>query len=162
MQGAFSASCTPHHGGVLHQRDEKDTTSLYLPVAAFITAIIAGTALLHNFSVSTLSWIDALFTATSAVCVTGLSVVDPASAFTSEGQTAVLILGGALALFFSHILSSRRAIKHITTYITFSISIRTHSGIQYGRDVGNDEPLFTVYDFFNGHRRCTRLLCRRD
>lgn len=71
---------------------KKTLLPFILPVAAFITAIIAGAALLHNFSVSTVSWVDALFTATSAVCVTGLSVVDPASALTSEGQTALLVL----------------------------------------------------------------------
>ena len=37
-------------------------------------------------------WIDALFTATSAVCVTGLVVVDTGSYFTFFGQIVILIL----------------------------------------------------------------------
>ncbi len=39
-----------------------------------------------------LSFLNALFTATSAVCVTGLVVVDTATFFTSFGQTVILIL----------------------------------------------------------------------
>jgi len=39
-----------------------------------------------------LSWLDALFTATSAVCVTGLIVVDTGTHFTRLGQAYVLLL----------------------------------------------------------------------
>ncbi len=39
-----------------------------------------------------LSWIDSLFTATSAVCVTGLTTIDVASTFTSLGQLVVMML----------------------------------------------------------------------
>lgn len=47
-----------------------------------------------------LSYIDALFTATSAVCVTGLVVMDSAAAFTPLGRTilAVLIQIGGLGV----------------------------------------------------------------
>lgn len=44
---------------------------------------IAGTG-------SPISFLDALFMATSAVCVTGLAVVDPGSAFNSFGQAVLL------------------------------------------------------------------------
>jgi trk system potassium uptake protein len=39
-----------------------------------------------------LGWLDALFTATSAVCVTGLIVVDTATHFTFAGQLWILLL----------------------------------------------------------------------
>jgi len=39
-----------------------------------------------------LNWLDALFTATSAVCVTGLIVVDTATYFTTAGQAFLLVL----------------------------------------------------------------------
>lgn len=39
-----------------------------------------------------LSWIDSLFTATSAVCVTGLTTIDVASTFTYIGQSIIMIL----------------------------------------------------------------------
>ena len=41
---------------------------------------------------ASLGWLDALFTATSAVCVTGLIVVDTATYFTTPGQAYVLLL----------------------------------------------------------------------
>jgi trk system potassium uptake protein TrkH len=48
----------------------------------------------QDFSVAggAISWVDALFTATSAVCVTGLIVVDTGSFFTQAGQTVILAL----------------------------------------------------------------------
>ncbi len=39
-----------------------------------------------------LSWIDSLFTATSAVCVTGLTTIDVPSTFTCLGQLIVMLL----------------------------------------------------------------------
>lgn len=62
----------------------------------FLTIIIAG-ALLFMLPISqkapgTISFTDALFTSTSAVCVTGLSVFDPGSTLTAFGQTVLGIL----------------------------------------------------------------------
>jgi trk system potassium uptake protein TrkH len=54
-----------------------------------------------------LSWADCLFTATSAVCVTGLSVVDTSSAFTRAGQAVLLgliQLGGLGMLTFTSLI----------------------------------------------------------
>ncbi len=71
-----------------------------LVLASFLLMIIAGTfALKLPFSTETgrISWIDALFTATSAICVTGLVVVDTGAYFTKFGQCAILVciqLGG--------------------------------------------------------------------
>lgn len=65
-------------------------------VVAFAAAIGVGTTLLalpqataHGASVSLL---DALFTATSAVCITGLSVVDVGTTFSRFGQTVIMLL----------------------------------------------------------------------
>ncbi|MEZ0576621.1 TrkH family potassium uptake protein [Halodesulfovibrio aestuarii] len=72
---------------------KKTLLPFVLPVAAFGTTIIVGAMLLYEFSsTGTMSWIDALFTATSAVCVTGLTVIDPASSLTDGGQTTLLAL----------------------------------------------------------------------
>lgn len=63
------------------------------PVYFFAAAIAAGAMLLHQgFSLSGehISWIDALFTATSATCVTGLIVVDTGTFFSQAGQTVIL------------------------------------------------------------------------
>jgi len=66
-----------------------------LVLASFLLVIIAGTILL-KLPASThgepISLIDALFTATSAVCVTGLAVVDTGSIFTLFGQCVILLL----------------------------------------------------------------------
>ena len=61
-------------------------------VGSFAGAILAGAALLSLPAAATgrLSAIDALFTATSAVCVTGLAVVDTGTRLTTFGQLVVL------------------------------------------------------------------------
>lgn len=61
----------------------------------FGALILLGTLLLHLPLASTgerLPFLDALFTATSAVCVTGLTVVDPGSDLTLFGQVALIAL----------------------------------------------------------------------
>lgn len=66
-----------------------------LVLFSFLLAICLG-ALLLKLPFATLSesisWINALFTATSAVCVTGLVVVDTGSYFTRFGQGVILVL----------------------------------------------------------------------
>jgi trk system potassium uptake protein len=66
-----------------------------LVLASFLLVIAMGTLVL-KLPVATQSghidWIDALFTATSAVCVTGLIVVDTGGYFTIFGQWVILIL----------------------------------------------------------------------
>jgi trk system potassium uptake protein TrkH len=64
-------------------------------VLSFLALILIGTALLllpKTTYQQQLSFVDALFLATSAVCITGLSVVDIASEFTRLGQTILLVL----------------------------------------------------------------------
>ena len=39
-----------------------------------------------------ISFVDAIYTATSAICVTGLTVLDTASSFTTFGQMVILFL----------------------------------------------------------------------
>ncbi|MGD8394873.1 MAG: potassium transporter TrkG [Candidatus Eiseniibacteriota bacterium] len=66
-----------------------------LIVASFAGAAVAGAVLLA-LPISTvgepLGAIDCLFTATSAVCVTGLIVVDTAERFTAFGQGIIVVL----------------------------------------------------------------------
>lgn len=66
-----------------------------LPIAFFGAVIAAGAILLHlerSTSGPAISWIDALFTATSATCVTGLAVVDTGSRFSLFGQSTILAM----------------------------------------------------------------------
>ncbi|HEX6972479.1 MAG TPA: potassium transporter TrkG [Limnochordia bacterium] len=83
----------------------------------FAAAIAAG-ALLLSLPIAVrdkpLSLIDALFTATSAVCVTGLVVVDTADTFTLFGRTVIALLiqigglGVATLSTFTALLIGRR------------------------------------------------------
>src|SRR5690606_19661607 len=64
-------------------------------VISFLMLILIGTSLLilpNSTTDGHLSFIDALFTATSAVCVTGLTVFDVSAKFTQFGQTVILVL----------------------------------------------------------------------
>ncbi|WP_150268860.1 TrkH family potassium uptake protein [Paenibacillus tepidiphilus] len=65
-------------------------------VLGFAAVILLGTLLLMLPAASSsgepLGFIDALFTATSATCVTGLVVVDTGTHFTTLGQTIILLL----------------------------------------------------------------------
>nr|MDA3849763.1 TrkH family potassium uptake protein [Spirochaetaceae bacterium] len=88
-------------------------------VISFIIVIIVGTLLLMmpfmNVS-GHISHIDALFTVTSAVCVTGLIVVDTSTYFTFWGQLTILILiqiGGLGIMLLSYFLifAFRRAVS---------------------------------------------------
>ncbi|MFE0557171.1 TrkH family potassium uptake protein [Paenibacillus lautus] len=91
-------------------------------VLGFAAIIFIGTALLMlPISTSTgepLEFIDALFTSTSATCVTGLVVVDTGTTFSSFGQVVIMLLiqiGGlgfmTMATLFALALKRRISLK---------------------------------------------------
>jgi len=89
-------------------------------IFSFLMVILVGTLLLMMPFTAVnsrgLPFLDALFTATSAVCVTGLIVVDTASYFTVWGQLVVLALIqigglGIMVLSFFAIFSIRKKIS---------------------------------------------------
>jgi len=66
-----------------------------ISIIGFVILLLIGTALLmlpSATSGSGLRFVDALFTSTSATCVTGLIVVDTGSAFSLFGQLVILLL----------------------------------------------------------------------
>ena len=79
-------------------------------LATFLLAVAVGTVLLElpiATRAGSIPLIDALFTATSAVCVTGLTVVDTGSCYTTFGQMVILALiqlGGLGVMTISVIL----------------------------------------------------------
>ena len=86
---------------------------------SFIIIICVGTALLMlpGMSTTPIHFIDALFTSTSAVCVTGLTTVDISNNFTVAGQIIIAILiqiGGlgimTLSTFFMFLIMGRFSI----------------------------------------------------
>ena len=66
----------------------------YIIVSSFLAVLFPAALLLMlpPFSVSGLSFVDALFTATSAISVTGLGVVDTGTHFTLAGKILLMIL----------------------------------------------------------------------
>src|SRR5690606_10448168 len=79
-------------------------------VISFVLIILGGAMMLSlpNATTSGISFIDALFTSTSAVCVTGLTVLDTAKHFTLLGQTVILVLiqvGGLGIMTFASYLT---------------------------------------------------------
>jgi trk system potassium uptake protein TrkH len=67
-----------------------------LLIGSFLFIIITGTFLLKmprcTVPGQTCTWLDALFTSTSAVCVTGLTVQNTATFFSHTGQIVILLL----------------------------------------------------------------------
>ncbi len=66
-----------------------------LILGSFLLLIVIGTIGLKipiSTPIGHISWMDALFTATSAVCVTGLAVLDTGRDFTIFGQCVILLL----------------------------------------------------------------------
>jgi len=63
-------------------------------VVSFLLLIFAGTFLLKSpyATVNGISFVDALFTSTSAVCVTGLAVLDTGKDLTFTGQVMIIAL----------------------------------------------------------------------
>lgn len=69
-------------------------SSTHIVILSFVGVILAGTLLLKMpFShYGELTWTDALFTATSATCVTGLIVKDTGKDFTLIGQIIIMVM----------------------------------------------------------------------
>ncbi len=78
-------------GLILHR-----ATPSQILIFAFLGVILLGALLLSTpwagMDGKSIRWVDALFTATSAVCVTGLIVLDTPSDFSLFGQMIILLL----------------------------------------------------------------------
>lgn len=77
---------------------------------SFLLVILGGSLLLQLPSSTTqrINYIDALFTSTSAVCVTGLTTLDTAKDFTRFGQTMIVLLiqiGGLGIMTFTSLIA---------------------------------------------------------
>src|SRR5687767_3748591 len=101
----------------------RQLTAPQLLVGSFLLLILFGTLGLRLlpgiYTGAPLGWLDALFTATSAVCVTGLIVVDTATFFTTAGQLFLLLLiqlGGLGMIAFTTLiilaLGRRLSLRH--------------------------------------------------
>lgn len=108
-------------------------------LATFISIIFAGTVLLMlPAATASGEWSDfmtAFFTATSATCVTGMSVVDALSHWTRFGHTVILLLiqvGGIGFIIFATVFASllnRRITLRERLAASQAISVDSMSGI---------------------------------
>ncbi len=94
------------------QRLFRDLTPTQLVLGSFALAILLGTGLLMLPAMAApgmppVGFVDALFTATSAICVTGLTTVDTATRWSYLGQATILLLiqlGGLGIMTYSTLL----------------------------------------------------------
>ena len=81
--------------GLVRMLGRKTNPALMLAVSFMVFILVGSGVLMMPRCVQPgvhLSWIDSLFTATSAVCVTGLSTIDVPTTFTCMGQLVVMML----------------------------------------------------------------------
>ena len=79
--------------GVIGLLGKRTNPSLILAGSFFLILCLGtGLLMLPRCTVDGISWVNALFVSTSAVCVTGLVPVDVATTFTSLGQLVIIIL----------------------------------------------------------------------
>ncbi|MGB8490768.1 MAG: potassium transporter TrkG, partial [Bacteroidales bacterium] len=106
--------------GLLNLVSKANISPAIIFSASFLLIILTGTGLLllPNSRTESLRVIDSLFTAVSAVCVTGLVVTNTATTFTEMGKIIImcLIQIGGLGImtftgFFSYIFTSRSSFQ---------------------------------------------------
>ncbi len=82
--------------GLLPRRQPRGLAPAETFVLSFLMLIVVGAVVLRFvpglYVHEGLNWTDSIFTSTSAVCVTGLIVVDTATYFTPMGQAFILVL----------------------------------------------------------------------
>lgn len=108
-------------------------------VFGFATVILVGTMLLmlpaSSLDNQSVGFVNALFTSTSAVCVTGLVVVDTGTHWTTLGKTVILLLiqiGGigfmSMATLFAVLLGKKISLKE-RLIIQQAVGQNTLSGV---------------------------------
>jgi len=131
--------------GKLKQLSPAQALVFYYAVAIFFGAILLATPWASTDK--PLSFLDALFTATSAQCVTGLSVVDTGTRLSLFGQSVLLLLiqiGGLGIMTFS---------VYLFIYLRVGVSVRgrwlinetlMHTPISSWRDLIRDIFIMTL------------------
>lgn len=114
---ALMATQIHHLSGTLNRINISPS---FLFAGSFLAMIFAGTGLLMlpNATLQPISAYEALFTATSAVCVTGMMIVDPSAVFSPMGKNIILglIQVGGLGImtftgFFSYLFLGSASLR---------------------------------------------------
>lgn len=79
--------------GLVRLLGRRTNPSLILAISFMAIILVgAGLLMLPRCTVNGITWVDSLFTATSAVCVTGLVPVDVSTTFTTGGLVVIILL----------------------------------------------------------------------
>ncbi|MEG2709873.1 MAG: potassium transporter TrkG [Clostridia bacterium] len=112
----------------------------------FALIIVCGALILmlpvSNKGGGTISFLDALFTATSATCVTGLIVFDTYTQFTGFGQLVIILLiqtGGlgfmTVAVMFAMVLKKRIGLKERSFLMEAVSSLQLGGVVRFARHI---------------------------
>lgn len=105
---------------VSHYLNSINVSASFLFAGSFLTMILIGSGLLllPNATVQPISYYEAFFTAASAVCVTGMMILDPSAVFSPLGKGILLVLVqiGGLGImtftgFFSYLFLGSASLK---------------------------------------------------
>ncbi len=117
----------------------KRISSFRMILISFAVVILLGTLLLmlpiSNESGCTTNFIDALFTATSSVCVTGLIVFDTATYWSSFGEAVIIVLiqigglGVVTVAIWAALISGRKIGLYSRSTMQEAIGAQTVGGI---------------------------------
>jgi trk system potassium uptake protein len=139
------------------------TISFILVILSGALALMIGWATIDG---SGLSFIDALFTATSAVCVTGLVVVDTAVALTRTGQVIVLVLiqigGLGIMLFSFFVMIALRRRLSIQDRLTVSYMLSEDDMLGLSRSVRTIVISTLTIEFFGALVLFIRFVSLKD
>jgi trk system potassium uptake protein TrkH len=139
------------------------TISFILVILSGALALMIGWATVDGLG---LSFIDALFTATSAVCVTGLVVVDTAVALTRTGQVIVLVLiqigGLGIMLFSFFVMMALRRRLSIQDRLTVSYMISEDDMLGLSRSVRTIVMSTLTIEFFGALVLFTRFVSLKE
>lgn len=151
MAGVKTSPRSPSWDVVHHRHSPwRRLSGPQLLIASFAILVLIGTLGLMYlpglYTGERLGWLDALFTATSAACVTGLIVVDTATYFTTAGQAWLLLLiqlGGLGIITFTTLiivtLGRRLSLRH-ENLVASSYDVAPH--VDYRR-LARDVVVFT-------------------
>ncbi len=117
----------------------KQVNTAQVFIFSFLIIILLGSfmLMLPNATTANISYLEALFTSTSAVCVTGLAVVDTATFFTPFGQGIILFLiqiGGLGILTF---------VSYFSYFFMGNASYESHMVLS---EMTNNETLGEVFN----------------
>ncbi|WP_035580119.1 MULTISPECIES: TrkH family potassium uptake protein [unclassified Halomonas] len=140
---------TPHQTIVKGPKRKRSIKPPWLLLESFLILIFIGACLLKLpfATVAPVSWMEAAFTATSAVTVTGLVVVDTGSQYTTFGQLVILCLiqlGGLGLMTFAVLTALALGFKLRLKQQLVAQEAFNEVSLQTARKAGSSIALFAI------------------